>query len=402
MVSRSVLGRVAIVGGFAAAAMFVFQAAEHHLWANLVLGLMAAAGCAVALMRGGSERAPEPPVSPVFEAGRGAALAAALEQVPIPLLRYRPDTGVQAVNRAARALFRTDDRLAEVSADLLDAIGREDPGAGRVVRLFDRAYAVGVSEIMMAGRAVRLASLADVQSEVRVAEATALRDLLRVLSHEIMNSLTPVASLAGIARSHLEGETSEGAGAARETLDFLAQRAQGLARFVEAYRTLARLPDPIPRPVDLEALLRDVIRVFEQSPAALEVAITMDIPPDIPRLDLDEALLAQALINVLTNAAEATAANTGERRIGLSVIRDQDELHVRIGDNGCGIPDDLRDTIFHAFVTTKATGTGTGLNLARQIALAHGGDLVLSRPGVPWSTAFSFIFPVPSKDPAAG
>ncbi len=400
MVSRAATIRLALAGGLAAAAMLVFEAAEHHLWANLILGLMVAAGCAVPLLREAPDAVPEPPVSSV-PAAEGAALAAALDQVPIPLLSYGPDRCVRALNRAARTLFRTDDRPADVPVELTDAIERNDTGAGKVVRLHDRAYAVGVSEVVTAGRAVRLVSLADVQSELRVAEATALRDLLRVLSHEIMNSLTPVASLAGVARKHLDGETSEAAGAAREALDFLIQRAGGLARFVEAYRSLARLPEPEPESVDPGALLHDVIRVFEQSPVARGVAIDLDLPADITRLDLDEALMAQALINVLTNAAEACAAAEGPRRIGVSIVRHHDEVRICIGDTGAGIADGLRDKIFHAFVTTKPTGTGTGLNLARQIALAHGGDLVLLEESAPWSTVFAFVFRISPKDHGA-
>jgi signal transduction histidine kinase len=390
--------RLAILGALVVAAMFVLDAAERHLWANLILGVMAGTGCILALMREATDFVPEPPVPMPVPATGNASLVAALDQVPIPLLSYRSDTDIQALNRAARTLFRTDDWLTDTPLELAEAIERDDAGAGRVVRLFERAYAVGVSEIQATGQVMRLVSLADVQSEVRMAEATALRDLLRVLSHEIMNSLTPVASLAGIARKHLDGETSPGAQSAREALDFLSQRAQGLARFVEAYRLLARLPDPEPRPVEPGALLNDVVRVFEQSPVARDIVIEMDLPGDIPRLDLDEALFAQALINVLTNAAEACGATEGPHRIGLSVVRNHGEVEIRVGDTGGGIADDLRDKIFHAFVTTKATGTGTGLNLARQIALAHGGDLVLLDKSPPWNTVFGFVFRMSAKD----
>jgi len=381
--------------GLITASMFVFEAAEHHLWANLLLGALIVVACAVPLLGEAPDTVAEPQVA-AAPTEEGATLAVLLDQVPIPLLSYHADSGLRVLNRAARVLFRTDDLVTAALPELSEAVAGEDPGAAKILRLFDRAYAVGVCEVRTAGKTLRLASLADVQSEVRIAEATALRDLLRVLSHEIMNSLTPVASLAGIARKHLEGETSDGAAGAREALDFLSQRAQGLVRFVEAYRSLARLPDPVPRPVRLEGLLRDVVRVFEQSPVAREVTIAMDLPPDIPLLDVDEALLAQALINVLTNAAEASLANDGARRIGVAVAREKDEVRIDIGDNGCGIPDDLRDNIFHAFVTTKATGTGTGLNLARQIALAHGGDLVLLQDGGPWNTVFSLILRAPS------
>jgi len=261
----------------------------------------------------------------------------------------------------------------------------------------ERALANAV-DLTLDGRPQRLVAVSPVENELEAEAMQAWQKLVHVLTHEIMNSLTPVASLAGIARKHLDGETSAGARSAREALDFLSQRAQGLARFVEAYRSLARLPDPEPRPIDLGTLLHDVVRVFEQSPAARNITIEMHLPPDIPRLDLDEALLAQALINVLTNAAEACGTAEGPHRIGLSVVRNYGEVEIRIGDTGSGIADDLRDKIFHAFVTTKATGTGTGLNLARQIALAHGGDLVLLEKSHPWNTVFGFVFRISAKD----
>ncbi|MBW8880310.1 MAG: sensor histidine kinase, partial [Asticcacaulis sp.] len=212
---------------------------------------------------------------------------------------------------------------------------------------------------------------------------------------------TPVASLADVARSYLESEDSLASRSAVEALDVLSLRAKGLTRFVEAYRAMARLPEPALRPVDIGSLLRDIVRVFEQSTVARDVSLTIDLAPDVPALDLDETLMTQALLNVLTNAAEATGGNGGERRIKVSLACVREEVHVLIADNGCGVPENLSGQIFHAFVTTKANGTGTGLNLARQIALAHGGDLILVGHDATWSAIFCFVLRSPTGPAAA-
>jgi signal transduction histidine kinase len=317
-----------------------------------------------------------------------------IDQVPLPLLRFNPAEGLLAVNRAARNLFQTDELIVDPPVSLLDAINRTGPEAGSSLVVFGRTYAVGISEYITAKDTIRLVSLTDIQSEIRVAEATALRDLLRVLSHEIMNSLTPVANLAGIAHDYLQDETSPASQAARDALALLSERAVGLERFVDAYRSMAKLPEPVIHPVALGPLLRDVVLVFEHSLSARTVSIELDLPPDCPPVDADETLLTQALLNVLTNAAEATAATPGPRRIRVSVVHDVKDVRIFISDNGCGVPDSLVEQIFHAFVTTKPNGTGTGLNLARQIALAHGGDLIFLGAQDSWSAVFAFILRV--------
>jgi len=397
MASKPRLRMIVALAGVVAASVLGTDALQRQLWANLAVSILLFVACAAFLLMVQPRVRQDPPAA---EAGRGKGaqpLTAMLDQIPIPLLRFDPVQGLQAVNRAARDLFATDDIVREPPPPLREAAARAEPGAPGVLSMFGRTYAVGISEIVTDADAVRLISLTDIQSEVRMAEATALRDLLRVLSHEIMNSLTPVASLAGTARDYLSGETSAAAAAALEALDVLSQRASGLARFVEAYRAMARLPEPVPRPVDIGPLLRDVVRVFEQSLVAKAVSIELELPPDCPSLDLDETLLTQALLNVLTNAAEATSTAPGTRRIRLSLTHDRNEVRVFIADNGCGVPDSLAEQIFHAFVTTKASGTGTGLNLARQIALAHGGDLVFLGRDRDWSAVFALILRVSPK-----
>lgn len=397
MVSKARLQFFAALAGLTGASALVTNALQHQFWGNVLFGCLIMVGCLAFLLWGQPQSLPEPPVSNVVRYERTESLTVLIDQVPLPLLRFSTAEGLQAVNRAARSLFHADDVIVDPPQGLLDAVTRTEPGTPGSLVLFGRAYAIGISDFITASYTIRLVSLTDIQSEIRVAEATALRDLLRVLSHEIMNSLTPVANLAGIARDFLQDETSPGSHAARDALELLSERAGGLARFVEAYRSMARLPDPILRPVELGPLLCDVVRVFEQSLSAKRVSVELDLPADCPTLDLDEALLTQALLNVLTNAAEAAGATPAPGLIRISLVSDRQEVRIVIADNGCGVADNLAEQIFHAFVTTKPNGTGTGLNLARQIALAHGGDLIFLGASDTWNAVFAFILRVSPK-----
>jgi signal transduction histidine kinase len=394
---RSATNILAVAGTIAASA-FTMDSFMRHLWIGVVYGaLICGAGAKILLARLSAD-----PVAPPA-AGKGPSeqsvlMSAYVDQGPVPLLSYSDGEGLVAINRAARSLFGTDDLVGDPPPSLTRAIAQSPPAAPGPLSLFGKSYAIGISEIVTVRESVKLVSLVDIQSEIRMAEATALRDLLRVLSHEIMNSLTPVSNLADLARDYLADETPAASKAAGEALDLLSQRAAGLAHFVEAYRTLARLPDPVLRTVDLGLLLRDIVRVFEKSIDKASVHLEVDLPAGPLLVDLDETLLSQALLNILTNAAEAvTVSQPG--RIRVSVIADESESRILVSDNGCGVPDELSAQIFHAFVTTKPDGTGTGLNLARQIALAHGGDLLFVGRDEPWSTIFAFILPRHAQDP---
>ncbi|MGA9659093.1 MAG: ATP-binding protein, partial [Asticcacaulis sp.] len=367
-----------LLSGLVAAGALVFSlmAARDGLWANLVVGVLVAGLCFGWLVRRPLDRCEAALAPNSLPAVQEDPIHVLLDQVPMPLLRFGPDAALQTLNRAARSLFKTDDVILNAPPALMTAIIGAAPGKPQSVVLFERTYAIGVSEITSAGRVTRVVSLTNIQSELRIAEATALRDLLRVLSHEIMNSLTPVASLAETAMAYLEGELTPGARQASEALDVLTRRATSLTRFIEAYRSLSRLPDPVRQPVYIGPMLRDLAYVFEQSVKGQGITLDLSVQDQCPPLNLDETLIMQAILNILTNAAEAVTHRAGERQIRLSLEHDEQEVRILISDNGNGIAANVRDQIFHAFVTTKAGGTGTGLNLARQIALAHGGDLL--------------------------
>jgi len=315
-------------------------------------------------------------------------LANLLDQTPAPLLIRRPDGVIRAGNRAARALFHTDDRLLDPPPALVLALRDGAPGERRTLSLAQAGSAGGVRTYAMpltdvtgpAGGVTRLAALLDIEPELRAAEAGALRELLQVLSHEIMNALTPVASLAATAVELMEDETPASTAVAREAVATLGRRAEGLTRFVEAYRTLARLPPPRLAPTAIAALMDEAARLFRSRWSARGVALETRLAcaEDLV-VKLDSDLMIHALMNILSNAADAALAGRAAPRVSLiASAGPRGGVELVISDNGAGVAAEDCDRIFQPFFTTKADGTGVGLSFARQVALSHGGALTLA------------------------
>jgi signal transduction histidine kinase len=297
-----------------------------------------------------------------------------LDAAPTPLVGIERGTA-RALNRAARRLFATDDRLLPVPVELADPAATHLTHEGRSWRV-DRVAVAGGGSV---------AALIDIEQEERAAEARATADLIQVLGHELLNGLSPIVSLAESGAAAVERPQID-VDLLREILGTLARRAEGLQRFTEAYRALARLPAPTRTPVRLREMVDDLARLFAgRWPAAtLSVAMADDLCWPLDRDQLDQAIWA-----LLQNAAEATAPAT-EPQVALRIHVTDAGLAIDIEDDGPGVPPDAAARIFRPFHTTKPDGTGIGLSLARQIALAHGGTLTL-RSGSP--TTFRLAIP---------
>jgi C4-dicarboxylate-specific signal transduction histidine kinase len=376
----------AIVGGGAALAVFTWRAGlpANALLASVVA--MAAAVWTLAQVRSAEPKdaAALPADAPRLDQERERrTLQAYLDQAPTPLVTLDPAGRLTAVNRAARRLFRTDAAVADASGELHAAVAAATPAARGRVRLgtggAPRTYALSVVEVVSAGGVQRLAALTDIQAELQTAEAAALKELLRVLSHEIMNSLTPLASLAQSAGELLDEGTPQALEQARNAVGIVSRRTEGLHHFVEAYRKLARLPDPAPRPVSLRSLLREAASLFEARWASERVELQLVLPDPDVLVRLDPALTGQALLNLLTNAAEAAIeAGRARRRVSVEGRAAGGGIAIVVEDNGGGVSPACAAEVFRPFFTTKAGGSGIGLSLAHQAIASQGGDLVLA------------------------
>ena len=253
-------------------------ALQGHLYAcalvMALLGLWLAPETSWGRRWEGGERIVEPAL-PLSATQMQSRLAASLfDQIPAPLVVLEPPNLLRAANRAARALFHTDDRILSPPPPLLEVLGGQSI-SGRLtlnlqIDVEPKTYALSIIDLAGPAAPGRIAMLLDIQPEIRAAEATALRELMQVLSHEIMNALTPVSSLAATASDLLSDETPASNALARDALETLARRAQGLSRFVEAYRHLARLPPPVLRPISINALLGEVDPTVRKPMAARE------------------------------------------------------------------------------------------------------------------------------------
>jgi len=310
-------------------------------------------------------------------------LEALTSDTPVPLLTVTGEGRIELANKAARRLFtehhglRPEDFLVygATFASRLDLDGpiREEVLIltinGRAKRAIVRSAA-----LTRLGERARVVIVQPIQETLNAVEMAAQTDLVRVLTHEILNSLTPVTSLAATA-STLLGEIDDSRLAdARMAVATLERRAAGLARFIGSYRKVASEPLIDRKRFEAEPFATEMARLFAAEWPAVDIDITL--PPGELTIDADPDLLAQAMINLLRNGAEAASAHTDTPKVALAFERlATGEISIAVADNGPGVPEDLRRDIFLPFFTTRAEGTGVGLNLVRQIVFAHGGTI---------------------------
>ena len=316
---------------------------------------------------------------------RGAdaeADAALLDTVPAALFVADADDRLVRSNRAARGLAPNApagfaDHPAFAPADAV-ALLRCPPDAGRMLRLADgRAAHASVTLFDLPdGTRRRLIAVQPISEGLSAVESDAWHRLSRVLAHEMMNSLSPVISLADslvdLARDPAADPDRRETGAAAATI---ARRAQHLISFVERYRQWLAVPQPEPTPVDLAGFAADLARLARGFDP--QVRVRMDGLPTDATVAIDRELIEQALLNLLKNAVEA-ARGQPQPMVTLRYGLDASDVVFAIEDNGAGLPADTED-MFLPFYTTKANGAGIGLAIARQIASAHGGRLTAER-----------------------
>ncbi|MGA9581477.1 MAG: ATP-binding protein [Allosphingosinicella sp.] len=315
---------------------------------------------------------------------------AVLDDAPAPLLTVDTEGRVELANKAARRLFvrhqgvRIEDYRI-YGETFAAALGDDAIAKPRLLPLMldelPQTAMVSAASVHRLGGMVRVVAVQPIQGELNAIEIAAQSDLIRVLTHEIMNSMTPVTSLAQSAAG-LMAEVDRGddplVADARAAVETLARRADGVMHFVESYRQISRTPEVRRRHFEVMPWARELEALFRAGEGAEGVALSLDVAPDRLTLDADPDLLCQVLINLLRNAAEAARDHSGAPAVSLSFAAVAGaRVQIEVADNGSGVPGHLRQDVFLPFFTTKATGTGVGLSLARQVVLAHRGSIGL-------------------------
>ncbi|MEM7052850.1 MAG: ATP-binding protein [Acidobacteriota bacterium] len=303
-----------------------------------------------------------------------ALLRRVMEEIEVAVFALDDDDRLRLANRAGeRLLGRSLDQLAGASAhdiglgpclgaDPLRPVAASFPGG-------EGRWEVRQRSFRQEGKPLRLLVISDLSRPLREEERQAWKRLIRVLGHELNNSLAPIKSMAGSLGTLLDRNPrpSDWQTDMRRGLDRIEARAESLSRFMSAYARLARLPPPNLEEIDLGQRVRRL--------ASLEGRrqITVSAGPEV-RLRADGAQLEQALLNLLANAVEAAETTGGAVTIGWQ--RAGDWAEVVVEDEGPGLSNP--ENLFVPFYTTKPEGSGIGLVLSRQIAEGHGGSLTLS------------------------
>lgn len=307
------------------------------------------------------------------------------------------------LNRIDFALFVTDKsgKVMWINKRALDLLGRPKPAnltiikriSDEVKEVFEslepkcpktlkletngrvRSLVVNLSEIRVKGDSLNIYTLKDVQFVVDETEGNAWQQLIRVLTHEMMNSLTPIISLSeSLSKNEKDPELLT------KAMEIIHRRSEGLVSFINNYKKLTQIPFPQRTDIRVEFLFDDIANLMKDT----RVKIHLKVLPDNLTIYADKEQMEQVLINLIKNAIESCADTiTPIIRITATSNCMQGQAVITISDNGLGMDSDVLEKIFIPFYTTKLTGSGIGLSLCRQIVAMHGGTLsVISKSGV--------------------
>jgi signal transduction histidine kinase len=319
------------------------------------------------------------------ETAEARYLSAIVDDAPSALLTVDKEGRIELLNKAARELFARNplNRMEDLESlgPELSAAAKLPAGTRKITRLIldgvPQKAIFASAQVARLDQPITVLSILPVQSELGALEVAAQADLVRVLTHEIMNSLTPVTSLARTG-AELVAAAEQGEPVladAKSATETVARRAEGILRFVESYREFAQAPDVHRREFKAKPWADEIMRLALANAEDRDIQGKVEITPKSLNLQADPELLAQALLNLLRNAIRATSELPCPL-IALSLSREPaGRFRIEVRDNGPGIPEDRRDDIFLPFYTTHKGGSGVGLSFSKQVALAHGGSI---------------------------
>jgi nitrogen fixation/metabolism regulation signal transduction histidine kinase len=316
---------------------------------------------------------------------------ALVQHIPIPFFIVHADQRVQVLNNATRRTFNVPDitntdELSNFGPGFQRDVLQIQPGEALLTTIelagSEEYFILTATQLTTGGRIQKLVSLQNVQGEIDATELATWQNMLRVTSHEILNSLAPVASCAQTAKALVDeavdsqiedDELRENLQDIRESVDTVLRRSEGLKRFIQSYRQLSRMPPPKKKKVLIEGYFHRLESLVRGELARKQIDLEFQYRPPSLALLADEDMLDQALINLIRNAADALSETPGAIITVAAYTDDKQRTVLEVRDNGPGVPEQLKGKIFDPFFTTRQQGTGVGLALVRYIMLSHGG-----------------------------
>ena len=315
-----------------------------------------------------------------------------IEHVGIGLLAFDESGKINLINKSALELFQLDElrhikNLNLVREGMDKSLRELKPGQQQLMKSYISGsiiqLSVKASEFKILDRWIKLVSFQDIKGELDQKELESWQKLIRVLAHEIMNSITPINTLTEAMikqnRQHEKAVRQWQGGSEYydnmvDGLELIRERGSGLIEFVQKYRHLSKLPTPNFSEIDLNSLLSGIGRLFEKDIDERGITFSTTVSPDNLTLNADRKLVEQVLINLVRNAMEAVS-DTTDGQIKILVEKEKEAIRIWVVDNGPGIPESIIDQVFIPFFTTKEEGSGIGLSLSRQIMRLHQGTI---------------------------
>lgn len=300
---------------------------------------------------------------------------------------------VYQTNQAALKLlglpvFTHVQQLKNVDKELINIFKQTQNGDKRQISFCNErgtiTLSMRTSEVVIRQNRRLIIALNDINNELDERETESWIRLIRILTHEIMNAITPITSLSESLLTIQEPKNDN----IYKGLEAIHTTGKGLISFVETYRELSRIPLPRQAVFEVQQFLTRMIRL--SLPEMHTPIINLSVQPADLLLYADENLISQVVLNLLKNALHAS--QNGDPVLIRAYNNDEGQVIIEICDNGCGIPDEIVPHIFIPFFTTKESGSGIGLSIARQIMRLHGGSLSLIRNTPSFRTIFRLTF----------
>lgn len=339
-------------------------------------------------------------------------LQSIVQNIDVSIIAYQRDGSVEMINKAAKRLFQLTSlknvkQLYSISTDLVDKLLTLSPGENMLVKVQQEddilQLAIYGTEIKIHSKNIVLATIKNIQSVLEDQETEAWQKLISVLTHEIMNSITPIASLSSTIDMMLKSINptkveysnvafdDETVGEIQQGLQTIHKRSTGLMHFVDTYRNLTRIPKPNFRIITASSLFHNLTSLLDEELKQLNIVFKQIVEPENITFSGDEELLEQVLINLLKNAIHALDGRLEPTISMKCFLSKRTRVTIQVVDNGEGILPEVLDKIFIPFFTTKPKGSGIGLSLSRQIMRLHGGSITAySKPDQ--GTTFTLTF----------
>ncbi len=317
-----------------------------------------------------------------------------VQHIGIGIVTFNKNGDIQIINTAAKKFFRVShirnvNELRTLSDLLVDSFLRLRTGGRDLIKIIHPEETIRLSvfaiELSLQGEEFKLVSLQNIQSELEENEMEAWQKLVRVLTHEIMNSVTPISSLANTIEEDLKGYLTSGSDHCEMTRDqmddlhlaiqTIQKRSDGLIRFVTDFRSLTHIPKIKFSEVVVKDLFDHIDKLMGPEIEEKHIRFERSITPNDLKIKIDQELIEQVLINLIKNAIQALEDTENSQIHLMAYNNEKKNILISVRDNGPGIDEEAQSKIFIPFYTTKKNGSGIGLSLSKQIMRQHLGTI---------------------------